>query len=264
MPKVERQALVACLQVALTTIPDVDAAWEGGSAGFGTADALSDLDLVLVVADHAIPETFAAVERALEALSPIALRYDVPGTVGYTQRFYSLRDASEFLVLDLVCIRRSDPLMFREMELHGNGTVWLDRTGVLQETHVDASADQTASLARLPQLRAAFAMFQHIPTKERLRGRAVEALHFYQAMTVRPLVEALRLWHCPQRRMFSVRYLARDLPAPVAERITDLSFVKDLSDLEYKHAQAQAWFWETMAHLERNGPGGAATATVSR
>ena len=43
------------------------------------------------------------------------------------------------------------------------------------------------------RLRAAFAMFQHIPTKERLRGRAVEALHFYQAMTVRPLVEALRV-----------------------------------------------------------------------
>lgn len=55
-------------------------------------------------------------------------------------------------------------------------------------------------------------MFQDIPTKERLRGRAVEALNFYQAMTLHPLIEALRPLHCPQRRGFSVRYLARDAP----------------------------------------------------
>ncbi len=259
MQRIERDALAAHLRAALVNMPSVDAAWEGGSAAFHKLDPYSDLDLVLVVADDAVQTVFDGVEAALTALSPIALRYDVPGTVGYSQRFYSFRDAPEFLVLDLVSMRRSDPLLFREVELHGNGQSWLDRTGILQEAHVDPVADQAAAVARVPQLRAAFAMFQHIPTKERLRGRTVEALHFYQAMTVRPLVEALRLWHCPQRRGFAVRYLARDLPAPVVQRIEELSFVHDLLDLQTKHTQAQEWFWETMGNIERQGPGGGAS-----
>jgi hypothetical protein len=72
-------------------------------------------------------------------------------------------------------------------------------------------------------------------------------------MTLRPLVEALRLLHCPQRRGFGLRYLARDLPADVVARVTGLAFVQDLADLERKHAEAQKWFWETMNALEQSG-----------
>lgn len=71
--------------------------------------------------------------------------------------------------------------------------------------HIDAGADLVLAKARLPALRAAFDMFQHIPTKERLRGRAVAALSFYHAMTVRPLVEALRIRYCPHLRGFGRR-----------------------------------------------------------
>lgn len=259
-PPIDRQTLVATLRAAVAQIPDVDAAWEGGSSAFQRLDEFSDIDLVMVVADTAMQACFQAVEAALATLSPIALRYDVPATVGYSQAFYRLRDAPEFLVLDLVGIRRSDPLLFREVELHGRGTTWLDRTGILHEAHVDAADDHALALARVAPLRAAFAMFQHIPTKERLRGRAVEALHFYQAMTLRPLVEALRLWYCPQRRGFGVRYLARDLPADVCQRIEDLSFIRNMADLETKHVKAQQWFWRTVQDIDRHGLGtGAAT-----
>lgn len=255
MKPIARPLLIETLQAALAAHPDVDAAWEGGSAAFSYRDELSDVDAVLVVADEAIEAVFAAVEAALGALSPIALQHEVTGTAGYRQRFYRLRDCSEFLVLDLVLIRRSDPLLFREVELHGHGRVWHDRTGVLQESHLDAEQDMAAARARIPVLASAFEMFQHIPTKERLRGRAVEALHFYQAMTVRPLMEALRLLHCPARRGFGPRYLARDLPAEVCRRLERLSFVRDLEDLAEQHAQAQAWFHECLAVLRSEGPG---------
>lgn len=255
MTPLTRLQLIETLQQALAAHPDVDAAWEGGSAAFSYRDELSDIDAVLVVADDAVEAVFTAVERALEALSPIALHHEVTGTSGYRQRFYRLRDCSEFLVLDLVLIRRSDPLLFREVELHGHGRVWHDRTGVLHEAHLDLDQDLAAARARIPVLAAAFEMFQHIPTKERLRGRAVEALHFYQAMTMRPLMEALRLLHCPARRGFGPRYLARDLPPEVCQRLERLSYVRDLPDLAEQHAQAQAWFQDTLARLRREGPG---------
>jgi len=178
MNTIARSQLVGVLQDALQKIEAVDVAWEGGSAAFGGEDALSDVDAVAVVADEAVEPTFAQVEAALQALSPIALRYDVPGTAGFAQKFYRLRDAGEFLVVDLVLMRRGDPLLFREVELHGHARTWFDRRGVLIETHLDADADMAQARARVPALAALFAMFQHIVTKERQRGRAMDALVF--------------------------------------------------------------------------------------
>ena len=253
MSALQRSQLIATLRQMAERHDQVCAAWEGGSAAFSYLDELSDVDAVLVVDDDAVAVVFDAIEAALNALSPIALRYDVPGTAGYTQRFYRLRDASEFLVADVVLFRRSDPLLFREVELHGQGKTWFDRHGLLTEKHLDRAKDLALAQARVPALQAAFDMFQHLATKERLRGRAVEALSFYQTYTVRPLVEALRILHCPHFRGFGLRYLDRDLPADVVVRIRDLVFVSDLADLERKHAQAQAWFAQTIASLARAG-----------
>jgi predicted nucleotidyltransferase len=252
---IARAQLVSTLQQALRADDAVDAAWEGGSAAFGSEDELSDVDAVAVVADDAVEATFARVESALDALSPVTLRLDVAATAGYAQKFYRLRDAGEFLVVDLVLLRRSDPLLFREVELHGRGETWLDRRGILVGAHLDAATDMAQAQARIPALAAAFAMFQHIVTKERLRGRAVEALTFYQAMTLRPLAEALRLLHCPQRRIFGLRYLARDLPPDVCARIEDLAFVRDLDDLAVKHEWARLWFDRCIERAHRLGPG---------
>lgn len=186
MTRMTRAQLMDTLQRALASMDTVDAAWEGGSAAYGSEDGLSDIDAVAVVADEAIASTFEAVEAALAALSPVVLRYDKPGTVGFSQEFYRLRDAGEFLVVDLVFIRHSDPLLFREVELHGQGLTWFDRRGVLTEAHLDPVRDDEQARARVSVLAAAFAMFQHIVSKEIRRGRAVDALVFYQSMTWRP------------------------------------------------------------------------------
>jgi hypothetical protein len=255
MNTITRPQLIATLHQTLEALGTVDAAWEGGSVSFGNDDGLSDVDAVAVVADDATDTTFAQVEAALQALSPIALRYDVPGNAGYAQRFYQLRDAGEFLVVDLVLMRRSDPLLFREVELHGRGRTWFDRRCILVEAHLDATQDMAQARARVPVLAASFAMFQHIVTKERLRGHAVDALGFYQSMTWRPLVEALRLLHDPQRRVFGPRYLTRDLPPAVWRRIEALAYVRDLDDLEQKHEEARRWFDACIERLQRLGPG---------
>lgn len=74
-------------------------------------------------------------------------------------------------------------------------------------------------------------------------------------MTWRPLVEALRLLHCPQRRVFGPRYLERDLPADICRRVEALAFVRDLDDLEAKHDEARRWFCLCIARLHELGPG---------
>jgi predicted nucleotidyltransferase len=252
---IERQTLLQTLREALLADPAVDAAWEGGSAAFGRDDALSDIDAVAVVADDAVGAVFAGVELALAQFSPIALRLDMPPQTGFAQKFYRLHDAGEFLVVDLALIRRSDPLLFREVELHGQGRTWFDRRGVLVEQHLDRAADQAVAAARVPVLLASFEMFQHLVLKEIARGHASDALAFYQAWTLRPLAEVLRLLHAPHTRIFGLRYLARDLPAAVAMQLETLMFVRDLAHLTQVHAQARAWFNRCATRLRAHGPG---------
>jgi hypothetical protein len=255
MTAITRAALISVLRAALESDAAVDAAWEGGSAAFDRDDAWSDVDAVAVVDGDAVDATFARVERALGALSPIVRRYHVPATAGYVQRFYRLRDAGEFLVVDLALIRRGDPVPFFEAELHGRARVWFDRRGIALERHLDRDADLAAARARVPVLADGFEMLQHVVTKERLRGHAIDALVFYQQLTVRPLVEALRLLHAPETRIFGPRYLRRDLPGAICDRLEPLLYVRDLEDLARRHDEARAWFARCIDRLQAHGPG---------
>lgn len=255
MAAVTRAQIVATVRGALEALPAVDAAWEGGSAAFDRQDAWSDVDAVAVVADDAVEPVFAAVQAALDALSPRELTLVMSGTAGYAQRFYRLRDAGEFLVVDLALMRRSDPLLFREVELHGAGRTWFDCTGVLVERHLDLEADLAAARARIEPLGTQFAMFQHLVKKEAARGRAADAMAFFQTWTWRPLIEALRLLHAPHTRVFGPRYLQRDLPPATAEALARLSYVVDLAALASSQAQAAAWFAIAHARLRAQGPG---------
>jgi predicted nucleotidyltransferase len=252
---VSRGALQAAVRTALEALPEVDAAWEGGSAAFGLEDAWSDLDVVAVVADDAVDTSLAAVEAALDALSPRELTHIMSGTPGYTQRFYRLQGAGEFLVLDLALLRRSDPLLFREVELHGRGLTWFDRPGVLLEAHLDAEADAAAAGARIEPLGTAFVMFQHLVKKDLARGRSADAMAFFQACTWRPLIEALRLLHAPHTRVFGPRYLQRDLPAGTAEAAAALAYAPSPKALAAQQAVAAAWFEIAHRRLREHGPG---------
>jgi hypothetical protein len=243
------------LRAALERDDAVDAAWEGGSAAFDRDDAWSDVDAVAVVDGDAIEATFGRVERALDVLSPIVRRYHVPATAGYVQRFYRLRDAGEFLVVDLALIRRGDAVPFFEVELHGRARIWFDRRGIALERRLDRDADLAAARARVPVLADGFEMLQHVVTKERLRGHAIDALVFYQQLTFRPLVEALRLLHAPETRIFGPRYLRRDLPAPTCDRLERLLYVRDLDDLARRQDEARAWFGRCLERLGCAGPG---------
>lgn len=250
-----RADLIHALRVSLESQPAVRAAWEGGSAAFDRQDEWSDVDAVAVVNDEAVDAVFAQVESDLAALSPIELRFDPPPVPGYAQRFYRLRDLGEFHIVDLVLLRRSDPLLFREVELHGRGLTWFDRDRVLVDRHLDAAADAAAAGARVRPLRAQFEMMQHLVRKDLRRGRHVDALAFYQAWTLRPLVEALRLLHAPHTRIFGLRYLGRDLPADVVRRVERLAFVADAAALAAAQDEAVGWFRACMARLLEGGPG---------
>jgi hypothetical protein len=248
---------VAALRAALEPMPGALALWEGGSAAFGRADAWSDLDLHVLAEDDAVEEVVAAVDRALAVLGPIAARRRLPEPTwhGHSQVFCRLADSPEHLVVDLVVLRRSVPERFLERERHGVPLIYFDRTGEIAPAPLDRVAFSAGATRRLEGLSQEFALFQGFVRAETARGDAMAALGAYRAYTLRPLLEVVRMRHCPERYDYGPKYSRRDLPAAVVARLERLFFVPDLAGIPERQAEAEAWFAAMVAALEREGIG---------
>ena len=247
-----RQEILDALIAALEPEAYVQALWEGGAAAFDRVDEWSDLDIMIAVDDDRVVETFDLLESCLRSLAPIARQYNLPEPAwhGHSQRFYQLEEASPFLILDVVVLKRSSENKFLQPELHGEAVMHFDKSGVVQTEPFDWPTLKETLRARLKTLRVTFDLFQPLTLKEIERGNAIEALAFYQGFTLRPLVEALRIRYMPARHSFHTRYVYYDLPAQVVEKLEDLYFVADLDELRDKHAQAEAWFNDTLAAID--------------
>lgn len=251
MSTITRETLVTALVQALQPQTWVNAAWIGGSAAYGPPDRYADLDLQLDVDDARVDDTFALVERTLEALSPIEDRLIIPTPTwhGHAQRFYRLRDAGEYLLVDLVVMQRTTTApRFDEREIHGELIVLFDKVSALVPPKLDQGAHREKIRQRIARI-ASRRMFQVLPKKEILRGHPIDAMYFFHGFTLAPLVDLLRIEHCPQRFDFAMRYLDRDLPKEVVERLQPLFFAADLEDLERKRVEAERWLEEQLAKM---------------
>jgi GrpB-like predicted nucleotidyltransferase (UPF0157 family) len=250
--RVERADIVNMLRMALEPLEYAHAMWEGGAAGFGRVDAWSDVDLHVVVDDDRVAEAFAVAEQALTLLTPIDVKYELPQPTwhGHAQAFYRFRRASEFLLLDLVIMKQSDPNRFIHVPIHGLRRLVFDKTGVAEPPPFDDGAHLKQIENRLNTLRTTFPLFQSLTLKELNRGNDLEALGFYHSFTLRPLVEVLRIQHCAARYNFHSRYIHYDLPAEVVQQLRPMFFVASADELRAQHAAAGELFYATMERID--------------
>ena len=246
-----RQEITQALRARLEPLDYVHALWEGGAASFNRVDEWSDIDLQVAVDDDCVAQVFPIVEEVLQSLSPIDLRYEIPQPAwhGHAQVFYRLSQASKFLLIDFVVIKKSNPLKFLEPEIHGNAVVHFDKANVTKVEPLDRTAWNAKLRERVNTLRVTFDLFQSLTLKELNRHNTIEALAFYNGYTLRPLIEALRILHVPTRYNFSTRYLYYELPAEVVRRLEKLFFVQNEDDLREKQIQAEKWFYETLTQI---------------
>jgi len=210
------------------------------------------METVLIVDDEQVAQTFEVLEQALAQLSPIARKLVVPEPAwhGHSQRFYNLRDASEYSQVDLFILHYGREPYFNEIELHGQPYVIFDKDDSVQPVHMDRLLLREKLLKRLQLQIDKVEMFSYMVEKESKRGHPLAALHFYQGLMLAPLVEVLRMQHSPFRHDWGVRYAHTDLPWEVHERLAELYFVRDLDDLAEKFPAARAWFDEVVEQLD--------------
>lgn len=248
---VDRNAILSKLEAELLPLAFVQAMWEGGAAAFDRVDEWSDLDLQVVVDDERVEETAGVIEAALQQLSPIALRYELPRPTwhGHYQVFITLENASPFLMIDLCIMQRSNPHRFLEPQIHGQAVVHFDKCGLTAAPIWDEDAWRVKIRERLESMAIQFDLFQVLSEKEIARGNWLEALAFYQGYTLRPLVEALRIKYSPHHYNFHTRYIHYELPAEILSRLERLYFLPDPSSLTGARKEAEGWFRELQAEL---------------
>ncbi len=229
-----RPVIIAAL-ANLTEHEFIRAASLGGSDATGRADELSDVDLFLLVApgDGSIERAAGAVEDTLRSLSPIRIAYRLPMPTwhGFHQAFYQLANAPEHLMIDWVIIEVGTPHPWLEVERHGTHRVLFDKDGLLKPVHVDRAAIARTIEKRVADLRQKFALFRHLGAKLADRGLPADAAYFYQALALRPLVDMLRVRHCPDRHDFGFRYLRDDLPRADYEAVCRLCYPRSAQDI---------------------------------
>lgn len=250
---ITRADILTALHRSLESDPRALALWEGGSTAFGRADDLSDLDLHVLCEDSDVEAILEVVHDALERLSPLAVERRLPEPTwhGHTQVFYLLREASPYWMVDLVVMRRSAPERYLERERHGDHVVLFDRTGEIAPVRLDRTAHEARMGDRLAEITADAPIFRSLVRKEIERGDPLAAISFYQALTLRPLLEVVRMRHCPDRFDYGAKYSQFDLPPEVVARLERLWYVRSVADLAELQGEAEVWFDKTVAALRR-------------
>ena len=241
-----RDRITETVSNALQPLAHVLAGWESGSVAFDLEDEYSDIDLNFLLDEESPADpVYAAVESALETISPIVASHSAP-----PGRYFKLRDAGEFLLVD-VCIFRVGGLAERlDLERHGRVRPLFDKGDWLR-TDPSAEVSQAESRAkRLGELQEWFSVSQSFVRKAIIRGQQVEALAAFWSVSLKPLVELLRMRYCPARWDFGMRYLDRDLPGPVYDELRGIMFVGEADDLAKHLSKATAWAERLLRELE--------------
>jgi len=252
---VSRDMVLASMSATLEPLEYVRALWEGGAIGYGRLDEWSDIDAYVLVEDDRVADAFAAIERALTSLAPIAVKYDIGPTPypGVHQAFYRLERTSEFLVLDIAVVTESAPDKFLEVETHGRPRFLFCKGGDLPVPALDREELRKKVRKRISRLRPRMDIFQVFVQKELNRGHAIEAVDAYRIVVLGSLTELLRIRYLPVHHEFQTRYLYSELPEDVVRRLEALFMVRDIGDLGRKYALARQWFDEMYSEVEAIG-----------
>ncbi len=241
-----RKIIVKTLVRSLKPLEYIYAFWEGGAAAFNRVDKWSDIDLYLVADDEKVSEVFLDFEKALEILSPIKQKYEVKQTnwTDISQAFYRLKGTSSFLLIDLAVLKMSSPEKFLVPEIHGEVKFYFNKTDKIKTPHLDPQIMKQKLSWRLAQLKAKFELLNIFVQKEILRGNDLQALDLYHKLTLTSLVEVLRMKYHPVHHEFKLQYINYELPSEIIEKLRNLYYVQNITDLQDKYHAATKWFNE--------------------
>jgi hypothetical protein len=203
-----------------------------------------------------VEEAIAAIDAAIAGVARVGVRHRLaqPTWHGFEQAFYQFEDAPESLMRDWLVIEQGRPHPGLEVERHGTALVLFDKDGEIREAHADREALGAAVRKRVEDARVRYRLFRHLAPKMAARGLPADAAYFYHSVTMRSLVDLLRALHCPERHDYGFRYLERDLPADIYQRVCGLCYPAGAGDIARMQGEAESLIDETFAAWDARGP----------
>lgn len=235
-------------------LPEVVAAWEGGSAANGSGDQYSDIDLCLL--------TRVPLQAVLNKVESLLQKFEVihkwqPSKSafgdGIIQSVFVLNNAPQYFFVDVAVFDQAFPQLlkdFLEIERHGRPIIYFDKENAIKPGHTDAEALFKRQQIRVNDLKNGFPIFKTLVLKEIDRGLAIDAIGFYQNGLVRPLIEVLGMIYCPYTADFGMRYIHKTFPLDQQKLIEDLNYVSKVQDLHEKIAKAEKAFEDAVRQVQ--------------
>jgi len=250
--KLPREQIIQAVVDALEPLEYVHALWQGGAAAFDRVDQWSDIDFMVIADRESIPRVFQAAEATIEKLAGFDLIFDVPQPTshGFFQKFYRLKQASPFLLIDLAVGELEKPDKFLEPEIHGHPIVHFDRKDIIASQPLDREKFKENMKIALGRAKVRFDIFQLFFDKEFNRGNYLDAFDFYYNFAIGGLLAVLRMKHSPYRYTFRSKYANYDLPPEVVKKLEGLYFVKGPEDMKEKYQQVREWFQSAIQEVE--------------
>lgn len=173
-----------------------------------------------------------------------------PTPHGFFQKFYRLKGASPFLLIDLAVGELEKPDKFLEPEIHGHPIVHFDRKGIISSQPLDKDKFRQNMMLARERIKARMEIFKCFFDKEYNRGNYLEAFDFFCNFLLASLLAVLRMRCSPYHFTFRAKYANHDLPPEVVKRLEGCYFVKGPEDLKVKHQSAMEWYAEALRGLE--------------
>ena len=251
--QLDRAVLIDKIVECLKPLDYVHALWAMGSASFDRVDEWSDIDTMAIVSDDSVEETFTAIEKMLENISTIEYKYrrPEPGWHDIFQTIYCLEKVNPFMSIDFNVIKESNPEKNLEKDMHGAPIILFDKKGLIKETYLDKNKHKIEVEERLLAIKKKYPLARNYVLKELNRGNDIAAFSNYYRLIYWPLVDVLRIKHCPERYDFGETYARYDLPEKDWQTLKMLCYVSTPNDLKQKIDLAEKRFKEVIDELEK-------------
>ena len=226
----KRNIIIKSLEKGLKDNPNVLAMWLEGSDVHGRIDQYSDMDIWFSVKDGKEEQIFHKIRQILGNISPLDLEYKVNDdpVLKVKQRFFHLKNTSEFLIIDISIRSASRKWWFTKGHEDEKAKIVFDKGKVIQ---YKSSTKQINNLKkRINELEDFVKIFSIWIKKEIKRKNFLEAFDNYEKYVLHPLMELLRLRFSPTKSEYYLTKISKDIPKKYLKEIEQLYKVSSINE----------------------------------
>lgn len=230
-----RAELIQDMILFLEPLPNVVAAWEGGSQATGRLDHYSDIDLTIVISDTCADDVFALLDAFFVSKYGILRKYRLaePTWHGMSQCFYMLDKLQHLVYADIAIVNKDVEDKFTETDRHGRAKLYFDKLDVyIARESTTAKIQERCKKIYETVVAMDFILFLELD-KASARDNALAIKTNWLGVIHRCLIPLMNIKYRPAKADFGIRYIDTEYPAPEADFIISMLYLDSPEQIVY-------------------------------